>query len=66
MTLAAVVAELASLIQREGAGVDSSGKTAQLISHQWRQWSKLPNIPCRKPASKAFSCSKRVPQFSSF
>jgi hypothetical protein len=63
MTLDAVAAELASLIQRVGAGVDSSGRTAPRISRKWAQRNVFPNILCRSPTSEAVRCTEGSHRF---
>ena len=63
MTLDAVAAELASLIQRVGAGVDSNGKTAPRISRKWRQANSFPNSLCRSPTSEAVCCTEGSHRF---
>lgn len=58
MTLDAVAAELASLIQTVGAGVDSSGRTVPRISRKWGQKMSFPNLHCRSPTSESVTCTE--------
>jgi hypothetical protein len=58
MTLDAAAAELASLILRVGAGVDSNGTIASRIGRQWRQRNLFLKTLCQNPSSKTVFCTE--------